>query len=197
MVTYVKNASYIFLSIRTMTERIVVYTALIFAICSSSFAETLVLDFESESIPIPSAAPPPSSLPTLHHFTDVDIVSARSGWSDSESLVFFKCGPYIGHKAIQEMTYCPSSAHHVHPDVLIVTDDIVLDRESLLELRYHPEQHTSVQTGKYFIFKGEKATLRLDALTHEGVKIPAENLETQLRNGANTLLAFSNKSIKI
>ncbi|MBN1293566.1 MAG: DUF4962 domain-containing protein [Candidatus Latescibacteria bacterium] len=59
---------------------------------------------------------PPSGLPTLHHFTDMDIVTARSDWSGDESFIFFKCGPYIGHTAIREFTYCPSSAHHVHPD---------------------------------------------------------------------------------
>ena len=59
---------------------------------------------------------PPDSLPTLHHFTDMDFVSARSDWSGDESFVFFKCGPYIGHKAIGDMVYCPSSTHHTHPD---------------------------------------------------------------------------------
>jgi hypothetical protein len=59
---------------------------------------------------------PPSDLPTLYHFTDMDFVSARSDWSGNESYVFFKCGPYIGHKAIMEAVYCPSSAHHTHPD---------------------------------------------------------------------------------
>ncbi|MHB9031366.1 MAG: DUF4962 domain-containing protein, partial [Candidatus Latescibacterota bacterium] len=65
----------------------------------------------------PGVAPaPPGDLPTLHHFTDMEFVSARSGWSGDESMLFFKCGPWCGHKAIHEMNYCPSSAHHVHPD---------------------------------------------------------------------------------
>ena len=55
-------------------------------------------------------------LPTMHHFTDMDIVSSRSGWSGDESLVIFKCGPYIGHKAVKEMPYNASAAQHVHPD---------------------------------------------------------------------------------
>ncbi|MCE5250969.1 DUF4962 domain-containing protein [bacterium] len=59
---------------------------------------------------------PPDGLPTLRHFPDIDLVTARSDWSGDESFVFFKCGPYIGHTAIREFTYCPSSAHHVHPD---------------------------------------------------------------------------------
>jgi hypothetical protein len=36
------------------------------------------------------AATPPSSLPTLRHFEDMGIVSARSGWSGDESLVVFR-----------------------------------------------------------------------------------------------------------
>ena len=65
----------------------------------------------------PSVEPiPPDDLPTLYRFDDMDIASARSDWSGDESFLFFKCGPYIGHKAIREFMYCPSSAHHVHPD---------------------------------------------------------------------------------
>jgi len=57
----------------------------------------------------------PQDLPTLHHFDDMDIVSARSDWSGGESLVVFKCGPFIGHKAVQQFTYDPGGGH-VHPD---------------------------------------------------------------------------------
>jgi hypothetical protein len=64
----------------------------------------------------PSVAPrPPDDLPTLHHFEDMGIVSARSGWSGDESLAVFKCGPFIGHKAVQEFAYDPGGGH-VHPD---------------------------------------------------------------------------------
>lgn len=58
----------------------------------------------------------PTDWPTMHHFKDMDIVSARTDWSGDESLVVFKCGPYIGHKAVQEVQYSPAAAHHVHPD---------------------------------------------------------------------------------
>ncbi len=60
-------------------------------------------------------ATPPTDLPTLHHFADMDIVSARTDWSGDESLVVFKCGPFIGHKAIHAFTYDPGGSH-VHPD---------------------------------------------------------------------------------
>jgi len=59
---------------------------------------------------------PQNDLPTMYRFPDIDIASMRSDWSGDESFVFFKCGPYLGHTAIRTMTYCPSSAHHVHPD---------------------------------------------------------------------------------
>ena len=59
---------------------------------------------------------PPDDLPTLFHFSDMGFVSARSDWSGDESFLFFKCGPYIGHTAIEIMNYCASSAHHTHPD---------------------------------------------------------------------------------
>lgn len=60
-------------------------------------------------------AAPPAKLPTMHHFADMEIVSARSNWSGDESLVVFKCGPYIGHDAIRRFTYDPGGGH-VHPD---------------------------------------------------------------------------------
>ena len=61
-------------------------------------------------------AVPPSGLPTLHHFEDMGIVSARTGWDGRENLVVFKCGPFIGHKALSEFSYDPGGGH-VHPDV--------------------------------------------------------------------------------
>ena len=60
----------------------------------------------------PADAPP---MPTLRHFADLDIVSARSDWSGDESLVVFKCGPFIGHQAIRRFSYDPGGGH-VHPD---------------------------------------------------------------------------------
>lgn len=64
----------------------------------------------------PTLAPQsPSSLPTLRHFEDMDIVSARSDWSGDESLLVFKCGPFIGHKGVEEFAYDPGGGH-VHPD---------------------------------------------------------------------------------
>lgn len=64
----------------------------------------------------PSVQPkPPTDLPTLRHFEDMGIVSARSDWTDSASLLLFKCGPFMGHKAIQGFDYNPAGGHQ-HPD---------------------------------------------------------------------------------
>ncbi|HVF09415.1 MAG TPA: DUF4962 domain-containing protein, partial [Abditibacteriaceae bacterium] len=64
----------------------------------------------------PDIAPkPPRDRPTLRHFADMEIVSARSDWSGSESLVVFKCGPFIGHHAIQKFNR-DLGGIHVHPD---------------------------------------------------------------------------------
>lgn len=64
----------------------------------------------------PDLAPqPPSDLPALRHFEDLGIVSARSDWSGSESLLVFKCGPPIGRQATRRFDFDPGGGH-VHPD---------------------------------------------------------------------------------
>jgi hypothetical protein len=61
------------------------------------------------------APKPPTNQPTLRHFADMGIVSARTGWSGDETLLVFKCGPFIGHHAVQAFGYDPGGGH-VHPD---------------------------------------------------------------------------------
>jgi hypothetical protein len=61
-------------------------------------------------------AAPPDTLPTLRHFRDLGIVSARSDWSGGESLVIFKCGPPLGQEGQPKFSYDTGSGH-VHPDV--------------------------------------------------------------------------------
>jgi hypothetical protein len=56
----------------------------------------------------------PAALPTFHHFEDIGIVSARTGWTGDESLLAFKCGPPLGHAAAK-FDY-DAGAGHVHPD---------------------------------------------------------------------------------
>jgi hypothetical protein len=60
-------------------------------------------------------ARPPADLPTLRHFADMGIVSARSGWDGGESLLVFKCGPPLGHEATGRFAWDAGSGH-VHPD---------------------------------------------------------------------------------
>ena len=64
----------------------------------------------------PSVAPqPPSDLPTFKRFDDLDVVFMRSSWDGNEALLAFKCGPYIGHHALERYSYDPGGGH-VHPD---------------------------------------------------------------------------------
>ena len=57
----------------------------------------------------------PAGLPTLRHFEDMGIVSARTGWSGGEALVVFKCGPAVGRHATAQFHFDPGGGH-VHPD---------------------------------------------------------------------------------
>ncbi len=54
----------------------------------------------------------------------------------------------------------------VKPDVLIVADDILLDKEASLELRLQPEQE-AVRHGNVFLTRDKRATLRLEPLATE------------------------------
>jgi len=221
----------------------------------------------------PAVAPmSPAALPTLRHFDDLGIVSARSGWSGDESLLVFKCGPFIGHDAMDKFSYDPGGGHvhpdanhfvlfgdgqwlvrddgyqskataqhntllvdgrgqlgeggqwfkgaeplaqkahpriieadstpaldritgdateayprelglrrfvrhllFVKPDVLIVADDVRLDKSARLELRFHPEQPME-QAGSSFLMHGRQAVLRLEPLTLEGVSISLQRI---------------------
>lgn len=62
----------------------------------------------------------PESRPTGHHFHDMGLVSSRTDWSGDESLLVFKCGPYMGHEALEKKPYRgelnDADDQHVHPD---------------------------------------------------------------------------------
>jgi hypothetical protein len=60
----------------------------------------------------------PEPLPCFHHFEDIGIVSARTGWAGNESLLVVKCGPPLGHKHVE--TRRDYGAGHVHPDAGLV-----------------------------------------------------------------------------
>ena len=57
----------------------------------------------------------PESLPTLHHFENTGLISARSDWSGNESLVTFICGPYFGHQAEDHYNFDLGGGHS-HPN---------------------------------------------------------------------------------
>jgi hypothetical protein len=59
---------------------------------------------------------PPDKLPTLRHFDDLGIVSARSDWSGRESLLVFKSGPPAGHDELGRGFTKDPGVGHVHPD---------------------------------------------------------------------------------
>ena len=60
------------------------------------------------------------NLPKLKHFDDMGIVVDRSGWDGNESLLMFRCAPYLGHSvydAYDEKKFRDWGGGHVHPDV--------------------------------------------------------------------------------
>lgn len=230
-------------------------------------------------------AVPPETLPTLHHFDDIGIVSARTGWDGRESLVVFKCGPFIGHQGTDEFTYDPGGGH-VHPDaghfiifannqwlirddgyqdkwtdqhntllidgagqlgegrtwfngsecllakarpriilanssaeldhiagdvaaaypksaglerfvrhllfvkpgVLIVVDDITVNRIADLELRLHTEISNYKQQDYGYLMAGEGTVLRIDLLTGDNTRIDAAKLQARGSHGRDTKL---------
>ncbi|MEI7732857.1 MAG: DUF4962 domain-containing protein [Verrucomicrobiota bacterium] len=237
----------------------------------------------------PAIAPvAPDRLPTLRHFKDLEIVSARSDWSGKESLLVFKCGPFLGHEAMEKFTYDAGSGHvhpdanhfvlfgggewlmrddgyrakatsqhntllvngsgqlgegqmwfsgsqplaakaqprilrasstpevdrlsgdateayprklglqryvrhllFVKPDVLIVADDITMDRPADLELRFHPEAKTAQREGNQFSLRGANVVLNFMPLTTESVNVTAEELGAADRHGAKSDRQFT------
>jgi hypothetical protein len=229
------------------------------------------------------AEQPPTDLPTLRHFADMDIVSARSDWSGDESLVVLKCGPFIGHHAVQNFTYDPGGGHvhpdanhfvvfaagewlirddvysakltsqhntlliggkgqlgegqawfvggeplavkarprllradstpgldhlvgdataayprqlglkrfvrhllFVKPDAVLVLDDIALEKEAPLELRFHPEPPLAAATAGVFVARGATAQLRLEPLTAAGLTLGVETDAIKGEHGSKT-----------
>ena len=225
-------------------------------------------------------ATPPESLSPVRHFDDMGIVSSRSSWRGDESLLVFKCGPFIGHHAVQRFAHDPGGGH-VHPDaghfvlfgngewllrddgyqdkwtgqhntfliddlgqmgegnypfqgnqplalkaepttsvplstagldhiagdataayppnlglrrfvrhllflkpdVLIVLDDIQVDRPRMLELRFHPEQTNVEVEGAAYLSRGEKAVLRTELLTPDDVAVEARTVSGSMALG--------------
>lgn len=106
----------------------------------------------------PTVTPqPPTDRPTLHHFTDLGLVSARSDWSGNESLVVLKCGPFIGHKAVQEFTYDPGGGH-VHPDAnhfVVFAQGEWLIRDDGYRAKWTSQHNTLLVDGKGQLGEGQ------------------------------------------
>lgn len=65
----------------------------------------------------PTLSPePPGRAPTVRHFEDLGIVTARPSWGEDASYLFFKCGPLLGHEAVERFDQYDAGAGHVHPD---------------------------------------------------------------------------------
>ena len=69
------------------------------------------------------------------------------------------------------------------PDVLIVADDVLVDRPGQLELRFHPESELRRRDNDAFVFSGKSACLRLEPLTTEGTAVEAAELPIEGRHG--------------
>jgi hypothetical protein len=69
------------------------------------------------------------------------------------------------------------------PDALIVADDVALDAARALELRFHPERRAERGADGACTVRGERAVLRLEALTAEGVEVSAGDLPVRGRHG--------------
>ena len=69
------------------------------------------------------------TLPTMHHFKDLDVVMGRSTWDGDENVYAFKCGPHFGHYALKHYTH-DIGGGHMHPDaghlVIIAQGDALL-----------------------------------------------------------------------
>ena len=81
----------------------------------------------------------------------------------------------------------------VKPDVLIVADDILLDKPSPLELRFHPEQQAE-RLATAFVAKGAKAVLRIEPLSTDGVHVSGESLPLAGQAGREAIRSFCDPS---
>jgi hypothetical protein len=105
---------------------------------------------------VPAQAP--TDLPTLRHFADMGLVSARTDWSGREALVVLKCGPFIGHQGVQEFSYDPGGGH-VHPDanhlVLFGNDEWLL-RDDGYRAKWTGQHNTLLVGGKGQLGEGQQ-----------------------------------------
>ena len=109
----------------------------------------------------PSVTPrAPDRRPTLQHFADMDIVSARSDWSGDESMVVFKCGPFIGHKGMEMFSEYDPGGGHAHPDanhfVWFAGGEWLLRDEGYTHLKWTGNHNTLLIDGEGQVGEGTK-----------------------------------------
>lgn len=95
------------------------------------------------------------TLPTLHYFDDLGMVSARSDWSGDESVLYMRCGPYLGFegggKALSLPTTKELGMAHVHPDnnhFILYANGEVLIRDDSYTKKYSNSHNTLLVNGK-------------------------------------------------
>ncbi|WP_409342083.1 Ig-like domain-containing protein [Paenibacillus sp. MBLB4367] len=118
----------------------------------SEWMGILWYDPEVEEIPL-------SQLPTMRHFEDMGIVMDRSDWSGNESVIAFKSGPYIGHKALHENDSLDDwGGGHAHPDanhfVWYGNGDWLI-RDDGYNYKYTSNQNTLLIDGKGQLGEGK------------------------------------------
>ena len=61
----------------------------------------------------------PETMPKMQYFPDMELLYSRSDWHNNESMLMFKCGPFMGHKVNKENKTNPAidwGGGHAHPD---------------------------------------------------------------------------------
>lgn len=88
----------------------------------------------------------PAGLPTMRHFDDMEIVSARSDWSGSESIVVLKCGPPCGLNAMTKLKIDSSDGGHAHPDanhfLIFGNNEFLVRDDGYLDVKYSRNHNT-------------------------------------------------------
>jgi hypothetical protein len=77
------------------------------------------------------------------------------------------------------------------PNVLIVADEIELEKAGDLELRFHPEQARAERSQNAFLFRSNGANLRLHALATDGLDMEAGPVAAEGRHGEKDQSMFT------
>ena len=107
------------------------------------------------------AAIPPAGLPTMRYFDNMGMVSARSDWSGSESMVTFKCGAPCG-LTLNGPQYSNDTEDvgHAHPDanhfVLFGNGEFLIRDDGYLDIKKSENHNTLLVGGKGQLGEGQE-----------------------------------------